>query len=161
MSTSAQIKWPDRYDPRKAPVHVRNELTIPASCDSVWAWLVRAELWPSWYPNSANVLFITGSPPDLALGTRFRWKTFGLTLESTVLEFVPNERLAWDAKGPGVSAYHAWLLQGTESGCIVLTEETQKKWLARLQDRFRPKRMHEQHQIWLEGLREKAVGGKP
>ena len=161
MENQAEIKWPDRFDPRKAPVHVRNELLVDAPCESIWAWLVRAEQWPTWYANSANVRFLEGSPPDLALGTTFKWKTFGVTLTSTVHEFVPNERLAWDAKGPGVYAYHAWLLHRTDAGCRVVTEESQFGWLARLQNRFRPDRMHMQHQKWLEGLEAKARTGKP
>jgi len=40
--------------------------------------------------------------PDLHLGTEFRWKTFGVTIDSTVLEFVRHERLAWDAHCNGM-----------------------------------------------------------
>jgi hypothetical protein len=161
MESQAEIKWPERFDPNRTAVHVRNELTMDAPCDSVWAWLVRAESWPSWYLNSSKVRFLEGPPPDLKLGTRFKWKTFGIGLVSTVLEFVPNERLAWDAKGPGVEAYHVWLLQRTDSGCRVVTEETQIGFMARLQNRFRPDRMHEQHQKWLEGLEAKARAVRP
>jgi uncharacterized protein YndB with AHSA1/START domain len=161
MESQAEIKWPDRFDPNRAPVHVRNELTMDVPCESVWAWLVRAESWPSWYANSADVRFIEGQGPDLKLGTRFKWKTFGVHLVSKVLEFVPNERLAWDAKGSGVAAYHVWILQKTDSGCKVVTEEAQIGTMARLQNRFRPNRMHEQHQKWLEGLEGKTRTGKP
>ena len=34
----------------------------------------------------------------------FTWKTFGVRLESTVMEFVPGERIAWNALGVGVDA---------------------------------------------------------
>ena len=44
----------------------------------------------AWYENAANVTFLEGHPPDLGPGVRFRWKTFGVTLESKVLEFVPT-----------------------------------------------------------------------
>lgn len=153
--------WPSRYDPLKASVHVRNELAIAAPPESVWPWLIRAQLWPTWYPNSADIRFLTGKPPDLALGTHFRWKTFGVTVQSTVREFVPYERLAWDAHANGLDAYHAWLIRKTDSGCHVVMEETQRGWLARLGKTLRPKRMEEQHQIWLEGLSKKATGGPP
>src|SRR5436305_835372 len=49
------IHWPDKFHPSRAPVHVRNEIGIPAPCERVWAWLKRAQLWPSWYDNSADV----------------------------------------------------------------------------------------------------------
>lgn len=104
-----QILWPSRYEPANCPVHVRNELAMASAPETVWAWLIRAQLWPTWYPNSANIAFLSGQPPDLTLGTRFRWKTFGVTIESTVLEFLPYERLTWDAHGNGLDAYHAWL----------------------------------------------------
>jgi hypothetical protein len=159
MANSNQILWPAGFDPAICPVHVRNELEISSSPGTVWAWLIRAQLWPTWYPNSANIVFLSGTPPDLALGTRFRWKTFGVTIESTVLEFVPYERLAWDAHGTGLEAYHAWLIQKTTEGCNVLTEEVQHGSLAQLSNAVRPKRMEQRHQIWLEGLRAKAMAG--
>ena len=132
MAKPNQILWPSRYEPVNCSVHVRNEFAMASPPETVWAWLIRAKLWPTWYPNSANIQFLSGQSPDLALGTRFRWKTFGVTIESTVLEFMPYERLAWDAHSTGLDAYHAWLIQKTSQGCNVLMEETQRGWLARL-----------------------------
>jgi hypothetical protein len=123
--------------------------------------LIRATLWPDWYANSARVRILSGTGPDLARGTRFHWKTFGVTVTSTVLEFVPEERIAWDAHAPGVDAYHAWVLQPLPQGCHVLTEETQHGVLARLGDLLMPHRMHKYHQLWLEGLERKARAGVP
>ena len=136
-------------------------MAIAASSETVWAWLIRAQLWPTWYPNSSNIRFLNGKAPDLALGTQFRWKTFGVTVQSTVLEFVPFERLAWDAHGIGLDAYHTWLIRETAHGCYVIMEETQRGWLARLGKAVRPKRMEQQHQNWLEGLSKKAISGLP
>ena len=161
MTKADQIVWPIQYEPANCPVHVRNELEMASAPETVWAWLIRAQLWPTWYPNSANIQFLSGQPPDLAFGTRFRWKTFGVTIESTVLEFVPYERLAWDAHGTGLNAYHAWLIQKTEQGCNTITEETEGGGIARLGRALRPSRMEQQHQIWLEGLRDKASRGLP
>jgi uncharacterized protein YndB with AHSA1/START domain len=90
------IRWPEDRKPEKSAVHVRNELEMPASPEVVWSWLVRAALWPTWYPNSQNVV-IEGGGHDLRPGSKFRWKTFGITLDSEVEEFVPSERLAWSA----------------------------------------------------------------
>ena len=61
----------------------------------------------------------------------------------------------------GCGRLPAWLLQRTDAGCRVLTEETEAGWLARLQNRFRPERMHEQHQKWREGLEATVKAGKP
>ena len=155
------IAWPEKYDPSRAPVHVRNELSIAAPCERVWAWLIRARAWPSWYPNSSRVRFIDGTPPDLAPGTRFRWRTFSVGIESRVAEFVPPHRIAWDAQGIGVDAYHAWLLEPAAEGCRVITEETQYGFVARAGKLVLPNRMFRGHQLWLERLREKAMSGPP
>jgi hypothetical protein len=161
VGASERIEWPAHYEPAVSPIHVRNELPIPAAPPRVWAWLIRASLWPTWYSNSANIKFLAGWPPDLALGTQFQWKTFGVTIRSTVLEFVPFERLAWDAHATGVDAYHAWLIRKTPEGSHILTEETQHGLIARLGKLLMPDRMWRGHQVWLEGLAAKSSTGGP
>jgi len=151
------INWPSDYHPSRTGVHVSNSLTVQAKPEVLWAWMIRAQLWPTWYPNSSYVVFLNAAGPDLSKGTRFRWKTFGVTIESEVREFEPLERLAWNARGIGVDAYHAWLFEPNN----VLTEETQNGFLARLGSLAMPNRMHKYHQIWLENLREKALTGLP
>jgi uncharacterized protein YndB with AHSA1/START domain len=161
VEQALHVRWPSHYEPANCPVHVRNELAIAAPADTVWAWLVRAQLWPTWYVNSSNLRFLDGAPPDLGHRTRFQWRTFGVTIESTVLEFVPGERIAWDAHASGIDAYHAWVIQRTAEGCHVLTEETQHGWLARLGKVLMPRRMWDLHQTWLEGLKANAAKGLP
>jgi Polyketide cyclase / dehydrase and lipid transport len=154
------ISWPERYAPGKTSVHVRNELEMDSSPETVWAWLIRAPLWPTWYSNSANVS-IEGGGTDLKAGSEFHWRTFGVNLTSKVEEFSPFERLAWSARGTGIDAYHAWLIEPTEGGCHVLTEETQIGFLPRLNNLARPNHMSRWHQNWLEGLRSQARKGLP
>lgn len=161
MIQPLEVQWSNHYEPRNCPVHVRNELDMAASRDRVWAWLIRATLWPTWYANSANVQFLAGPGPDLKKGTRFRWKTFGITITSTVIEYVPHERIAWDAHAFGLDVYHAWVLQPSAQGCHVLTEETQHGWLARLGKLLVPNRMYKFHQLWLERLANQAQAGLP
>ena len=161
MPVIQQIKWPPRYRPTHSPVHVRNEIMIEAPAELVWAWLINAALWPTWYINSSNVCFLNCPPPNLVQGTRFRWSTFGLTITSTVLEFEPYERIAWDAHARGLDAYHAWLIRRTQDGCHVLTEETQHGFLARLGNLVMPERMSRYHEIWLQRLQQNACTGKP
>ena len=173
MAEPNQILWPTRYK-LNCTVDVRNELEMSSSADAVWAWLIRAQLWPTWYPNSANMRFITGQPPDLALGTRFKWKTGflnvdtgkasapGLTVDCKVKEFLPPERLAYEFQGPGIKGYQAWLIKKTENGCCVHTEEKQRGLLARLLKSIGiPDRMVKQHQLWLALLRDNAAKGLP
>lgn len=148
-----QIIFPARFTPASSPVFVHNEIEINADAKIIWYWLTKAGIWPEWYFNAANVEL-----PDehLEKDTIFRWKTFGNTLQSKVEEFVPYERLAWQAKGPGIKAYHAWLIIPTQKGCKVITEETQHGWMCRLGKILFPQRMYNYHQKWLEGLKLKA-----
>ena len=161
-SSPLEIRWPPEFDPGRAPapVHVRNDIVTTAAPEVVWSWLVRAAAWPTWYSNSHNVRIESGGH-DLAKGSVFRWRTFGVSLVSRVEEFAPGERIAWTARGLGVSAYHAWLIRPVPAGCHVLTEETQYGWVARLGSKLMPSRMSEGHQMWLESLRRRAETGSP
>jgi hypothetical protein len=114
-----------------------------------------------WYPNAHDVRLIGGSAADLSSGCSFTWRTFGVSIRSTVLEFTPPERVAWNALGLGVDAYHAWLITPTVAGSHVLTEETQHGWAARLGSRLLPTRMSRFHQLWLERLSAAARTGPP
>jgi hypothetical protein len=93
----SQIRWPERFDPRRAPVFVSNELSVTAPVQAVWQWLVRAPLWPTYYSNSADVV-LDGGADALGEGTTFRWKTFGVKLRTRVTEFEPVQRIAWLAE---------------------------------------------------------------
>jgi uncharacterized protein YndB with AHSA1/START domain len=164
MTTTASdaIRWPEEFLPARSAVWVRNEIVIAAPPETVWAWLVRAELWPEWYSNSADIHFISHAGLDLRNRSRFRWKTFGVRITSKVLEFEPCTRLGWDAHGIGLDAYHAWVLTPLADGSThVLTEETQHGWLARLGNKLMPRRMSVRHQLWLEALSAKAQSGPP
>jgi hypothetical protein len=136
---------------------VRNEISIAAAPEIVWARLIRAVEWPSWYPNSANVR-IAGEAHDLSANARFSWRTFGVTVRSTVREFEPKTRIAWDGTGPAMDVYHAWLIEPRGASCWVLTEETQNGLAPRFQALFMPKRMFNGHQLWLERLKERSEG---
>jgi len=154
------IRWPERYDPGRTRVHVKNEKEMDVSQELVWAWLVRARLWPTWYSNSSNVS-IEGGGLDLKAGSVFHWRTFGVNLKSKVEEFAPFERLAWSARGVGIDAYHVWVIEATPAGCRVTTEENQKGWLATIGNAARPKNMSTKHQEWLDSLLTKARTGHP
>ncbi|MGB5546527.1 MAG: SRPBCC family protein [Polyangiales bacterium] len=150
------INWPERFRPEASAVHVVNSLQMDASSQSVWNCLVRATDWPDWYPNASNVNILGAASDTLELGTRFRWKTFGVTIECTVEEFQPAERLAWSSESFGMSVYHAWLISPRPQGCYVVTEETQNGFIPRIGKVLAPGRMHKFHQIWLDRLNEIA-----
>lgn len=151
------IDWPECYAPGNTAVHVSNDIAIDAPPQAVWDVLVRAADWPSWYPNSRDVRIERGAR-DLSSGAHFTWKTFGIAVTSTVREFVPAERIAWDGSGFLMDVYHAWLIEPRPSGCWVLTKENQNGLATRAQALFAPSRMHNGHQLWLERLKARAEG---
>ncbi|MDR3465190.1 MAG: SRPBCC domain-containing protein [Xanthobacteraceae bacterium] len=152
------IHWPERYAPDRVAVRVSNEITVAAEPAAVWAWLIRASLWPTWYPNSHRVA-IEGGAADLSAGARFTWRTFGVAVRSTVREFVAQERIAWGGAGLMMDVYHAWLIEPRPAGCRVLTEEHQNGLGPRLQAALMPRRMFEGHELWLARLKANAEGG--
>ena len=155
-----QVTWPESYLPAHTHVFASNEIVIPAPPEHVWSWLLRAERWPSWYSNSADIHFLSHAGPTLRNRSRFRWRTFGAKITSKVLEFEPCRRIAWDAHGVGIEAYHGWILTPQKDGSThVLTQETQKGWRARLGKLLMPNRMHQLHQMWLESLSRQAQLG--
>jgi len=145
------IRWPDRFLPDCAPVHVVNSIAVAASPQAVWKVLVRAADWHEFYANAAKVVIEDGGR-DLFPEARFTWRTFGVDLETQVREFEPFERIAWLATGPMIEAYHAWLIVPQAGGCRVVTEETQQGFAARVGRLIFPGRMERWHQLWLEGL---------
>ncbi|MBV8226302.1 MAG: SRPBCC family protein, partial [Verrucomicrobia bacterium] len=121
--TSTEVQWPTCYSPKNADIYSHNEVVIHANPSTIWHYLVAAEQWPSWYPNSHNVK-ILNSGHILGRDSKFTWNTFGALYESTVAECVPNERLAWFTQGPGIrGAYHTWSLIPVADGCRVVSEK--------------------------------------
>jgi hypothetical protein len=149
------IRWPAKYDPSRCPAHVVNSLDIAASPAIVWEHLITAADWPTWYSEVSNVRIKDGSH-KLSQGMDFTWKASGKTIASTIKEFVPHQRLAWDGKATGLDSYHAWLITPTPSGCRVLSEETLRGILPRLMKLFVPKASSHWIQRQLECLAKQA-----
>ena len=151
-----EINWPKEYHPDASAVHVVNNMQMDVTADAVWTSLIRATDWPDWYSNASNVRLLNTNGDTLELGTRFRWKTFGVTIECAVEEFQPAKRLAWSSNSLGMSVYHAWLISAHSQGCYVVTEETQNGIIPRIANVLMPGRMYKFHQIWLHQLNKVA-----
>jgi Polyketide cyclase / dehydrase and lipid transport len=155
------ISWPDQHTPEASAFHAVNELQIPAERKVVWAWLCRPDLWPSYYANARLVKHLDGPWPEIQLGSRWRWLSFGAFVTTELVEYQPEERLAWSAKEIGGRGHHGWVLRRNGGGTFVRTEETQsglgiqlvKPALRPLMVRF--------HQRWLQGLSRVASEGPP
>jgi uncharacterized protein YndB with AHSA1/START domain len=153
---SQDIRWPDGFHPEQADLFAHNEIVIHAPCEKVFANMVDAQAWPSWYPNSQNIKLLNSPDGKLHKGTRFSWDTFGLQFESRVHEFVPNRRIAWFGDSSSTNNYHAYLLSKTQEGCRVVTEEVVKGPGAVELRENRPQAMHDGHDLWLNALKQRS-----
>ncbi len=78
-----------------------------------------------------------------------------------VTECVPARRLSWstivDGDQTGSSAFHGWVITPTETGCHVLSEETQQgPWFLEQLGHRHPGGLYSYHQDWIEALARKA-----
>ena len=155
------ISWPDEHTPERSAFHAVNELQMPAEREHVWAWLCRPDLWPTYYSNAKFIKHLEGPWPELQLGSRFRWWSFGAFVTSQVVGYEPPGRIAWDAKVLGGRGYHGWVLREQEGGTFVRTEETQKGLGIQVVKPVLRPMMVRLHQRWLEGLSRVAAEGPP
>jgi uncharacterized protein YndB with AHSA1/START domain len=155
------ISWPEEHRPEGADLHAVNELQMEAPRANVWAWLVRPDLWPRYYSNARFVRHRAGAWPEVALYSSFRWLTFGVLVNSEIVEYDPNQRLAWSAEELGARGHHAWVLADRDGGTFVHTEETQRGWGMKIAKPVMSRLMVKQHQKWLEGLARVAAEGPP
>jgi len=155
------ISWPEEHTPENSAFHAVNELQVAAERDAVWAWLVRPDLWPTYYSNAKFIKHLEGPWPVLELGSRFRWLSFGAFVTSEVVTYEPGQRIDWDAKVLGGRGYHGWVLKPEAGGTFIRTEETQKgPGIQVVKPVLRPM-MVRLHQRWLEGLGRVAADGPP
>ena len=155
------INWPDEHTPERSVFHAVNELQMQAEPDVVWAWLCRPDLWPTYYSNAKFIKHLGGAWPELKLGSRFRWWSFGAFVTSEVVEYEAKERISWDAKVLGGRGYHGWVLRPASGGTYVRTEETQKGPGIQVAKPVLRPMMVRFHQRWLEGLSRVATEGPP
>jgi uncharacterized protein YndB with AHSA1/START domain len=167
---SPDIHWPADLSLRWSEMFAHNEIEINAPLAAVWNHLVRAQLWPQWFPDCGNVRIKDGSQ-ILQKNTRFTWSGFDLPrynrfesfpppLDSKVVEYVPESRIGWVSYatsiiyGPLCDSYHAWLLTPTGARkCQVIFEEVATGFSAQHTRAAYPEILHRGHQRWLEQLK--------
>jgi hypothetical protein len=158
MST---VNWPPGHEPSSAAISEINTGRSSATPEEVWAWLARPDRWNAYYNNVGRVRHHSGPWPEIALGSRFAWTTFGTRVATEVTEYEPFERLAWSARAIGAHAHHAWVLTATgDGGTQIYTHETQHGALPRLLRAAMAPKMREMHQRWVDGLCRIAESGQ-
>jgi hypothetical protein len=153
-----KINWPTQFDPNQSDFYVHNEIEIKASPEVVWALLVEALEWKNWYDGIQDIRFENSSQTKLEPGAKVFWNSMGQSLNNSVMDCTPYSSLAWQFEEEKIQGYHAWVIIPTESGCKVVTDESQNGKLARLQKKFIPKKLMKQHDNWLRLLKEQAEG---
>ena len=149
------IHWPKEYEPGIAPVFSHNESLIRTDCHRAFASLADAAEWPNWFVLTKDV--VNETPGPVAQGTLLRLKIFNSSIQSRIVEFVPDERISWIPFGTDESEtrhghFHAWHFVPEPSGCRVITEET-GIGPGDLKDPAGGSHiMHKAHDLWLASL---------
>jgi uncharacterized protein YndB with AHSA1/START domain len=152
--------WPTGAEPARCPVYVHNAVEIAAAPEATWRWLVRADLWPTWFPSCKNVRFERGGP-ELATGTKVAWHMLGADIRVEVVRCEPPRLLDWQGGASGVHAYHSWLLEPQGTGTRLVTDETERGPLPFLLRWYLRGALHRAHQQWIEGLAAVVGRGPP
>ena len=105
---------------RKAPAIARGSIQIEASPETVWDIVSDIERWPEWNPDVTDAE-LHGS---LAAGGTFTWKAGPGKIRSSLSEVDAPRRIAWTGKTLGISAVHTWVIEPTENGVELTTEES-------------------------------------
>lgn len=165
----SDIIWPEAYLPGTTDNYVSNEIIVPdLTAAQVWPHINEPLRWPGYYGNAADIVFHDGPGPELRLGSRFRFTTFGFPVEAEVTEHEPPApgrpaRIAWRAWVDGdessrLDVLHAWLFEELPGHRLrLLTQESQIGQLARQMAITAPNPMLNAHQEWLEGLARSAL----
>jgi hypothetical protein len=148
LERSADIRWPAGFDPVSADLFAHNAVVIDVKAESIWAKLVAASAWPTWYSNASDVV-IDDSSGQLGEDVSFSWTTFGLKIASKVAEFTPCQRIGWYGNGDKLRAYHTWLLVPRlgESTYVVMEEVGMGDGAEHLAQ-TNPGHMHRGHDLW-------------
>jgi hypothetical protein len=102
-----EILWPEGYLPASTDNYVSNEVIVASlRAADVWPFLNETTAWPTDYGKASEIRFHDGSGPELSASARFRFTTFGFTVEAEVTECEPS---AAGKPGPGSLA---WLGRG-------------------------------------------------
>ncbi|MEI4488946.1 SRPBCC domain-containing protein [Frigidibacter sp. MR17.14] len=161
----SDILWPEGFVPGFTDNFCSNEVIVTGlSAAEIWPFLAIPSRWPEYYANAADVEIHDGKGPELGIGDRFFFRTFGFPVPARIVECVPPvkgqpARIAWHGWSgePGAAdrldVHHAWLIEDLSEGRVrILTQETQNGAPAKELAKAVPNPMINGHQDWLIGL---------
>jgi uncharacterized protein YndB with AHSA1/START domain len=135
-----------------APVITRDEIFIDAPLSTVWGLHTDISSWSEWLPDIDSST-IQG---PLAVGTVFRWQTYGLSIESTIQEIDSPRRIVWSGPAQGITGIHVWTMTPSEDGVLVHTEESWDGDPVRAQPEEMQRALNGSLRAWLQSLKHKA-----
>src|SRR5215216_3433358 len=136
-----------------APVIARDEILIDAPLESVWGLHTDISSWSEWL---ADIDASTIEGP-LAVGTVFHWKTYGLSIESTIQEIDPPRRIVWSGPARGIMAIHVWTMTPSEENKVLVhTEESWDGDPVLAQPEEMQQALDGSLRAWLQSLKHKA-----
>lgn len=103
---------------RSAPAVARGELHIAASREVVWDVISDIGAWPSWNPD-VKTSRLEG---PLAVGSVFRWRAGGASINSTLRVVDPPHELSWSGRMMGIRAIHIFRFDPSDGGTLARSE---------------------------------------
>ncbi len=136
----------------KAPVTCTNSIVIDSSAFEVWEVLTAINKWPEWNKAISKSRLLG----PLQAGSRFKWKTGGISISSILLTVIPYTSFGWSGKSLGISAIHTWNITELKRVTEVRVEESLQGLIPRLFNRILTKTIEKNMQKWLEFLKDEC-----
>ena len=89
-------------------------------------------------------------------GSRFKWKTAGMSISSVIHTITPYTNFGWSGKSMGLVAVHNWHLTEVKKQTEVKVEESMDGILARWFKSMFTKNLEKSMQKWLELLKQEC-----
>ncbi|MEV6324074.1 SRPBCC family protein [Nocardia sp. NPDC051787] len=137
---------------QNAPIVVRLETRIAAPVEAVWALHTGIDDWTTWHTDITEAR-LNGS---LAPGSRFRWSTAGLTIDSTLYAVEAPHRILWGGPAHGITGIHCWTFEADGDTTLVRTEESWGGEPVRANTDAMRHALEQSLRRWLDILRETA-----
>lgn len=105
---------------RSAKAYAKEEISIAAPPEKVYSILVNINQWPTWQSSVESVV-MEGVPE---VNKTFDWKAGGSKLHSRFHTLTPFSEIGWTGRVYWITAVHNWYLQKEGDGTRVIVEES-------------------------------------
>lgn len=115
--------------------HLKTTWKIPASIEACWFSILDVEAWPDWWKYVDEVVKVNpGDVTSINSIHKYSWSTllpYQLVFELRVTQFIPYQRIAFDAKGDLKGNGYCQFIQKNKMTHILFdwNVETNKAWM--------------------------------